>query len=120
MMAMMTLRGLYNYAIYDSACQNIISYVIKVNLGTTDVEMESVLSPFSLSPNPATTTLRVETQNPAMFNSALQIIDMNGRIIKSNLSYSGNVAIIDTSDLPQGMYVLIENASANRQLFVKQ
>lgn len=112
-------RGLYNYAIYDSTCLNIISYVTKVEL-TTAIENESVLSPFILSPNPATTSIKVETQNPAMFNAALQIIDMNGRIIKSNLSYSDNVAIIDISDLPQGMYMLIENASTNRQLFVKQ
>ena len=112
--------GLYNYAIYDSACQNIISYVTKVNLGTTAIENEAVLSPFTLSPNPAATTLKVETQNPEMFNSSLQMIDMNGRIMKSNLSYTGNSATIDISDLPQGVYILIENASANRQLFVKE
>ena len=112
-------RGLYNYAIYDSACLNIISYVTKVEL-TTAIENESILSPFILSPNPATTSIKVETQNPAMFNSPLQIIDMNGRIIKNNLSYINGMAIIDISDLPQGIYVLIENASANRQLFVKQ
>ena len=112
-------RGLYNYAIYDSACLNIISYVTKVEL-TTAIENESVLSPFILSPNPATTSIKVETQNPAMLNASLQIIDMNGRIIKNNLSYTNGIATIDISDLPQGMYILVENTSANRQLFVKQ
>lgn len=112
--------GLYNYAIYDSACQNIISYVTKVNLGTTAIENENMLSPFILSPNPATTSLKVETKNPALFNAALQIIDMNGRMIKNNLSYTNGIATIDISDLPQAMYILVENASANRQLFVKQ
>lgn len=113
-------RGLYNYAIYDSACQNILTLVTKVDLVYTSIEKETTFSPFTLSPNPSATTIKVETQNPKMFNTSLQILDMNGRILKANIAYTDGIALIDVSDLPNGIYMLIENASANRQLFVKQ
>jgi hypothetical protein len=113
-------RGLYNYAIYDSACQNIVTFVTKVDLVYTSIEKETTLSNFTLSPNPSATSIKAETQNPKMFNTSLQILDMNGRIVKANLTYTDGIALIEVSDLPNGIYMLIENASANRQLFVKQ
>jgi hypothetical protein len=113
-------RGLYNYAIYDSACQNILTYVTKVDLVYTSIEKETTFSPFTLSPNPSATSIKVETQNPKLFNTSLQILDMNGRVMKTNIAYTNGVAIIEVSDLPNGVYMLMENASANRQLFVKQ
>ena len=113
-------RGLYNYAIYDSTCQNIITYVTKVNLGTTAIENETPSSAFVLAPNPTKHSITVETQNPALFNTTLQIIDMNGRIMKSNLAYTNNKITIDIRELPQGMYILLEESSRNRQVFVKE
>lgn len=113
-------RGLFNYAIYDSACQNILTYVTKVDLVFTSLDEKAILSPFTLSPNPSATTIRVETQNPKLFNSTLKILDMNGRILKANLAYTDGIALIDVSDLTNGIYMLMENVSGNRQLFVKQ
>lgn len=113
-------RGLYNYAIYDSACQNILTYVTKVDLVFTSIEEETTVSPFKLSPNPSSNLIRVETQNPKLFNTALEILDMNGKILKENLSYIEGVALIEVSDLANGVYLLREKASTNRQLFVKQ
>ena len=113
-------RGLINYAIYDSACNIATRYVIKVNLGTSAIDKETLAASLRLYPNPSTKEIRVETQNPKLFNSTLQILDLNGRILKTNLSYTNGIAVIDVSDLPNGVYMLMENASANRQLFVKQ
>jgi hypothetical protein len=113
-------RGLYNYAIYDSTCQNIISYVTKVDFGLISTVEEKTLASFSLFPNPSTSEISIQTSNPAMFNSALQILDMNGRLVKSNLSYIGNSAIINIDDLQSGVYILMEETSLARKMFVKQ
>lgn len=113
-------RGLYNYAIYDSACLNVLSYVIKVDFNAISIDKAEEIATLSLSPNPASEEISIQTFNPAMFNSALQIVDMNGRVVKSHLSYTGDVALINISDLPVGIYVLVEEGSNARKMFVKQ
>ncbi|MBX7243104.1 MAG: T9SS type A sorting domain-containing protein [Bacteroidia bacterium] len=113
-------RGLFNYAIYDSACQNVLYYVTKVNLGTTNLENEVITPAFTLYPNPASGFLTVETTHASLFNTSLSIYDMNGRLMKNNIFYTGDIARLDIRDLPNGIYILSENASGNRQKFVKQ
>lgn len=113
-------RGLINFAIYDSSCQNVLRYVEKVNLGTSDIEDIALSSAFSLYPNPVENQLTVKTSNTSAYNTSLQIMDINGRFVNEPLYYEGDTAIINTSDLPNGVYILIENSSSARKVFVKQ
>jgi Secretion system C-terminal sorting domain len=113
-------RGLINYAIYDSSCQSVLRYIEKVNLGTSSIDKREILPQFTISPNPSSAFIWVKTENAKMFNSPLQIIDMNGRTVKSNLSYLGGEAVINIQDLPLGVYMIIEEASFARKMFVKR
>lgn len=113
-------RGLFNYAIYDSACQNILFYVTKVTLSPLSVENEENFNCFSIYPNPSSDILTVQWSNNLLINTTLSIIDMNGRTLKENLSCTESRVMLDISDLPQGIYIIREEGSGGRKIFIKQ
>ncbi len=96
-------RGLFNYAIYDSTCQNILQYVSKVNLPTAIAPERS--GSFSLYPVPAGDQLFLAVPADLVGASMdASIHDAQGRqVIASQRVASGKLSW-DLSALPSGMY----------------
>lgn len=112
-------RGLFNYAIYDSTCQNVLQYVLKVALPTsTD---EAVTGNFSLYPVPADEqiTLSIPAELAGAELSAM-LHDSQGRLIGESRRVDASTLAWDLSALPSGMYfVRVTGATSATLKFVK-
>lgn len=65
---------------------------------------------FSAYPNPAQDMLIIEITAPDKINDVkIQLVNMNGSVVKSEKIFSGNVLCVkplDVSGLPPGIYIL--------------
>jgi hypothetical protein len=98
-------RGLFNYAIYDSTCQNILQYVSKVNLPTAIAPNRS--SAFKLYPVPAGDQLFLSVPE-ALRGSSLTatLLDAQGRVLGNPLRIDAAQPAWDLRTLPAGMYFI--------------
>ena len=89
----------YNWA-------NGITSVNSINENNTD---------FSVYPNPATNNLKF-TMNNLQLGDDIQILDITGKVCKSNILVRGNA--VDISDLQNGIYFIKIGDSV--QKFIKE
>ncbi|ESU21103.1 hypothetical protein FEDK69T_26580 [Flavobacterium enshiense DK69] len=75
------------------------SFSVSRTLGTSEFFAEN----FSVYPNPASNVLNFSVKNSAQINN-IQILDLNGRIVKSNNFSAVSEAQINVSDLNAGVY----------------
>ncbi len=94
-------RGLVNYAIYDDSCDNILSYVVKVQLENT-----------ALTEMDLTNAFEITSQNESSFNLVskkdllIYLLDTSGQIIKKIELNEGDQEV----SLPfnKGIYLLTD------------
>ncbi len=67
-------------------------------------------------PNPSQDFIYLEGDNLNV--EEVFIYDMEGRMIKSNVSYEGNIPQVEVSTLPSGKYIL--STGDNTTLFIKE
>jgi len=115
-----TTTGVYHVGIHantPTAAGIFMVFEVKVEAPLSVADFEA--NNFSLYPNPAKDNFILETNTALM--SAIQITDINGRIVKSmNLSGVSNTSV-DISDLKTGMYfvaVQTDNGSGTTK-FIK-
>lgn len=91
---------------YDSSDFDYVSIDdVTVTAGDIAGLNENLASKFSVSPNPANTTININSSNNALINGA-EIVDMNGRTVKT-ATYNGvSDAQINISDLSSGVYMI--------------
>jgi hypothetical protein len=110
----LTLGGMYGFD--DSPYQGLIDEVYIHNRTLTDEEviavhsstslvdvahLEEQLSQISIYPNPATDNIAFDLAS----NELVQIVDLNGRIVRSEMGYIGKNSLF-IQDLPAGIYHL--------------
>lgn len=119
-----TTAGTYYFAFNNNT--PIVATATSLRLDT--VNLTSVLSnndfvdaSFTVSPNPAVDVISIQSTDNTSFN-AVQMYDLNGRIVK-NIEYtSATEGTINVSDLAPGLYtvnVVSENGTAVRKV-IKQ
>ncbi len=113
-------KGLLNYAIYDSTCVNIISYVTKVNLSTS-IGDESKTSKISLYPNPVKDLLMVDFDTNISENDYINIYDLQGKLWINEKIGNNKYLQISTQMLPTGMYFLefVSSSQKSHTKFIK-
>ena len=78
---------------------------------------------FSLSPNPASESIRLAFPEPLSSDTRVRLFDASGRLMHSLALAAGQVtALVQLSDLPKGLYsVVLENAEGTglRKLVVQ-
>jgi Secretion system C-terminal sorting domain len=102
-------RGLFNYALYDSSCTNIVQLVSKVTIPT------GITAPLgdemSAYPNPGTEFLDVRLPEGA--SGSLSLSNLQGQVL---LSQDAAVQTrLDVASLPAGIYLLAYHG-ADRQV----
>ncbi len=109
-------RGLFNYALYDSSCTNIVQLVSKVLIPTSvNAPQESTME---IYPNPATDVLSIRF--PASKGTMeVRILNLQGvEIMRSKVN---GVASLDDSQLPNGIYFLqCMGAQCETRTWIKQ
>jgi hypothetical protein len=94
-------RGLFNYAIYDATCTNVLQIVSKVNI-PTGVDTP-VGSPMTAFPNPGNDLLEVRLPEGAA--GTLSLCNLQGQVLRKQ-----DVAVgtrMDVASLPAGVYLLV-------------
>ncbi|MEN9336756.1 MAG: hypothetical protein RLZZ500_1743 [Bacteroidota bacterium] len=119
-----TAAGTYYFAFNNAT--PIITTATSLRLDT--VSITSVLAnndfvdaSFTVSPNPAVDVIAVQSAANTSFN-AVEVYDLNGRIVKNIAYTSATDATINVADLAPGMYtvkVVSENGTAVRKV-IKQ
>jgi len=99
-------RGLVNYAIYDDSCQNILSFVTKVQLGGSTGILELGKSFKAWYYNQK---LTIQTTS----NTLVSILDINGKTIQVVNINSENTTI-DTSLNPGVYFILSQDGYSQR------
>lgn len=112
--------GTYYFIFNDTT--PIITTATSLRLDT--VEMTSVLannqflaSSFNVYPNPADNFVTISNTTDALVNGA-EIVDMNGRVVKSQKVANVSEAEINVSDLAKGVYMM--NISTDRGSLTKK
>lgn len=109
-------RGLFNYALYDSTCTNVVQLVTKVLIPTgIDAKEELVVEVF---PNPAGEVLHVRLPFSTEPVEA-RILNLQGvELMRSKVN---GVATFDVSQLPKGIYFLqCVGAQSETRTWIKQ
>ncbi|MEY3444134.1 MAG: Secretion system C-terminal sorting domain, partial [Bacteroidota bacterium] len=103
-------RGLFNYAIYDSSCTNVLQLVSKVLIptGTPEVYLDLI----SVFPNPVSDVLNV--QLPASRSTGeIRLLNLQGQVLR--VVPARALTRIDVADLSAGVY-LLDFQGAGRQV----
>jgi hypothetical protein len=103
-------RGLFNFALYDSTCTNIVQLVSKVNIVTGMVS--AVASTLEVFPIPARDFLEVR-QVEANAGSTVRLLNLQGQVLQ--VVAGAPQLRIDVSSLPAGIY-LLEYQGTDRQV----
>lgn len=77
--------------------------VFTLTVGTEEAEAQAAAG-MILYPNPTQNILQIETQGAEL--RALDIIDLNGRLVRQENNLQGTQARLQLADLPQGMYLI--------------
>lgn len=98
-----TYRGLFNYDIYDTLCNNRLSSVYKVG-GSSPSAINEISIDHNLYfyPNPVESNLYIESNSKEY---RLTIFDINGKLIRNSFFNSSNVNL-DLSWLEEGIYLI--------------
>lgn len=94
-------RGLFNYAIYDSSCTNIVQLVSKVTIVTGLNPMISL--GMEIFPNPAQDVLQVRMAETNA-QGTLQVLSLQGQVLRRVAATS--LTQIDVAELAAGIYLL--------------
>ncbi len=109
-------RGLFNYAIYDSSCTNVLQLVSKVLIPTGTPEVKLAL--ISVYPNPVSDILNV--QLPAGNSTGeIKLLNLQGQVLR--VVPARALTRIEVADLSAGVY-LLDFQGADRQVvkWIKQ
>lgn len=80
---------------------------------TTDLSTDDFFaSNFSLSPNPVSNDFTIQSKNQLI--NAVQVTDINGRIVKNNSFETVANATVDISDLKSGIYFVSVQTDSSR------
>jgi Secretion system C-terminal sorting domain len=94
-------RGLFNYALYDSTCTNIVQLVSKVNIPTGISPVSN--APISVYPNPVRDVLQVRL--PAGVGAGeIKLLNLQGQVLRAVAATA--LTRLDVADLPAGVYLL--------------
>lgn len=78
--------------------------------GTVSVDgIEKEAPSLRIFPNPATTFTRIETSGADSKVNAVQVMDMNGRVVKEISGADASVNLLPLADLPCGTYTVAVN-----------
>lgn len=117
-------KGLFNYDIYDSTCQNITQSVYKV--GTNPLSSNTVISKepnFTMSPNPFSDFIFIQFNNQSPQLYSVIIYNMLGQTIQQFENINPVKKTIDCGNIKSGIYLiqLIQNGSIiEQQKLIKQ
>ena len=101
--------GLFNYDIYDSACQNVTQSVYKIGnppIITTSNTIFSTNQIFSISPNPSNDFISIQLDNSKDKQYNLRIYNMQGQEILQFENIKEQQKTIDCRKLKTGIYLL--------------
>jgi hypothetical protein len=93
-------RGLINFAVYDSSCNNLLKSYIKINLSTSGIDNTKAY--ISAYPNPFTDNITLNTTE--MYNT-WTVYDLAGKKVYEE-STTGQKAELQLSSLEKGLYLL--------------
>lgn len=85
-----------------SASMNVVSAPKK--LTSTGIQQLVNTNTVSVMPNPATNVVRITFNENK--NTSIQVIDLNGKVVKSNTVNSVNQTELNVSDLAEGLYIV--------------
>lgn len=98
-------RGLFNYTIYDSTCQNVLNSVSKVML-TTSIK-KSTIGAFGLYPVPAGEQLFMTIpENMVDKKLIATLLDVQSRKIGESLQLNSTKLTWNLSNIPSGIYFI--------------
>ncbi|MEY3444133.1 MAG: hypothetical protein RLZZ519_2414 [Bacteroidota bacterium] len=103
-------RGLFNYALYDASCTNVVQLVSKVNIVTG--VMTGFASTLEVFPNPARDFLEVRHLE-ANAGATIRLMNLQGQVMR--VMTDAAQLRIDVSSLPAGIY-LLEYQGVDRQV----
>ncbi|MFZ9611689.1 MAG: hypothetical protein ACO29Q_00280 [Crocinitomicaceae bacterium] len=107
-------RGLVNYAIYDDSCQNIINYVVKVNLDGTNGLVEMVDASFELLQQTNTAiTVHCSSQQ------VLQLVNLMGSVVHEQKMNPGTT-VFDLPSHTNGVYFLRSLSGHAERIFLAE
>ncbi|OIQ15352.1 MAG: hypothetical protein BM557_11595 [Flavobacterium sp. MedPE-SWcel] len=108
--------GFHNTTAVTTAATTLLLDTVNVTGGTATVNgVDS--SKFAVYPNPATNVINIANADNALVNG-VELVDLNGRTVKS-MKFDGAVeAQINISDLANGMYIM--NISSDRGTVTKK
>lgn len=110
--------GTYSVAhVTDNGCHTDTSYQWIV-VGPQAID-EQVAPELNLYPNPAGESMRITNPFDAKENSTLQVMDATGKVVLS-IGFNGTTVSIDTSVLPEGMYIarIVQSGKSSESRFV--
>jgi hypothetical protein len=93
-------RGLINFAVYDSSCNNILKRYIKINLPTTGIENNAMV--FTAYPNPFNDNIRVDGFDA---EHTWMVFDLTGKKVHEEHTFGQNVEL-RLNFLDKGVYIL--------------
>jgi len=112
-----TTSGDYEFAAW---AQNYIQYFRTICVGTQKVCADDKATPLIIYPNPANTTIMIETENQI---TSYEIIDMNGKLIASKQNMNSTNELVDITSLATGVFfirIIDSEQKSVVQKFVKQ
>ncbi|MDO9185971.1 MAG: T9SS type A sorting domain-containing protein [Bacteroidia bacterium] len=117
-------KGLFNYDIYDSTCQNVTQSIYKV--GTNPLSSNTVISKepnISISPNPFNDFISIQFGNQQNQLYSLRIYNTLGQKIEQFENINSEQKTIDCGNFKSGIYLLqiIQNGIIiEQQKLIKQ
>ncbi len=113
-----TLSGsCYSTSSSDTAISNTLtasSFRPELVFSSTNLSANSIQhkTGLNLSPNPASSFVRIE--NNSLYSlETVELIDLNGRIIKSISPQASTIVEMDISDIQEGIYLVVVKTSHN-------
>jgi hypothetical protein len=108
-----TNPGIYTVELIDSFGCVYSSNGFNVNLGTAEITSFD----WSVYPNPANDLVTIEINQNGLVNHVV-LIDLAGRVLKSESWNNGSLVQLNVTDVPKGYYII--QLTSGAQKFTKQ
>lgn len=88
---------------YEDVVTQISGACVPVFTATDPLEMDGLQ--VQVYPNPFVTSTTISFQNPSGQSFDLEIVDLNGKVVRSLSGIRGEQVVIERGDLPSGLFL---------------
>ncbi len=106
-------KGLVNYAIYDDSCENILEYIVKVNLGTGSLTELNESSFQVVQQTPEYLMLHLPR------TTTIQLMDLTGSVLKEQ-NISEALQQFQLPNYTSGFYILKDLEGNTKRVFLQK